>query len=424
MGMRYYASSTRGIGGRLKAAPADFRVVERPGVDPEPLDASPGDYPYLVVEATATGRDGHAVLDELATAMDIHPGRLAVAGTKDANAITTQWVTIRKGDPAALPSIEDVSLKPIGRLGRQLDFGDHASNAFEIVVRGAKPHDQIGAITAELEVTPGTVRVPNFFGHQRFGSRRAITHVVGRHLLHGDAQSAVETYLTASSPHEPPRTRSARADIADALDEGDIDAALSATPGYLNYERQLLNTLSEHDDDAHRAALDCLPWSLTRLFVHAVQSHAFNEFVSERIRRGLSLSEPYPGDSIGFVDDAGRIDPDRTQVVTESRLQAARRHCERNRAAVVAPLVGPDTPPFEGTIGQVYRSVLDGLGLTREDFESVPGIDASGTWRPISVTTSIEVDSEPLMFSFELPPGCYATVVLREYLKVDPRRMA
>jgi tRNA pseudouridine13 synthase len=37
------------------------------------------------------------------------------------------------------------------------------------------------------------------------------------------------------------------------------------------------------------------------------------------------------------------------------------------------------------------------------------------------VGTDIEIDRDPLTLSFSLPRGSYATAVLREYLKVDPR---
>lgn len=419
MGLRYYASGTPGIGGRLKTKETDFVVVERPGLSVQPLDAESGPYPYLVVEATATGRDTHAVLAEIADAMRIHPGRIAISGTKDANAVTTQWLTIRSVDPPQLPTIDGVQFTPVGRLGRQLEFGDHVGNEFEIIVREATHPDRVDTITADLG--GDRVTVPNFFGHQRFGARRSITHVVGRHLVRGDTRAAVETYLTASSPYEPDRTQTARAAIADALADGDADGALATTPGYLTYERQLLSSLVEHGADAYDDALESLPWSLTRLFVHAVQSLAFNELLSERLRRGWSLTTPLVGDTIAFVDDDGRIDTDRVQVVTDRRHRVATRHCERERAAVVGPLVGPETPRFDGEVGRVYRTVLDGLGIEREMFINANG--AAGTWRPLAVITDLEVSADPVTFTFELPPGSYATVVLREYCKVDPSKM-
>lgn len=423
MGMRYYVSAGRGSGGRLKATPTEFRVTERPGIEPEALDADDGDYPYLVVEAIATGRDTNGVIEAIASALSIHPGRVSAAGSKDANAVTTQWLSIRGIDAGDLPAIEDVELTPIGRFGRQLEFGDHAGNAFEIGVSDMTDPAQLAAIHDELR-EGAVVSVPNYFGHQRFGTRRAITHDVGRQLLRDEYRAAVETYLTASSPQEPPRTRQARRDIADALVDADVEGALAATPGYLDYERRLLEVLHEGGADPYRRAIEALPWSLTRLFVHAVQSHIFNELVSERLRRGLSVTEPVVGDVICFVDAAGVPDPDRAQPVTESRLSAARRHCARDRAAIVGPLVGPETPTFSGQIGHLTEAVLAGVGLCRESFADIEVATAGGTWRPLALSTAVDLDVETASFAFELPPGAYATVLLREYCKVAPDQLA
>lgn len=424
MGMRYYVSSADGIGGRLKGEPADFRVIERPGLDCRPVDADTGDYPYLVVEATATERDTNGVIEAIARAMDVPPQAVGVAGTKDANAVTTQWVSIRTNrcDPPA--SLDGIELEAVGRLGRQLEFGDHAGNRFEVVVREATDGGRIEAVADALTGEDGRTTVPNFFGHQRFGARRAITHVVGNQLLSGEYRQAVETYLTASSPHEPERTRRARQAVADALASDDLEGAAAALPGYLTYEQRLVDAMADADGDPHRAAIEALPWSLVRMFVHAVQSHVFNELVSERLRRGISLVEPQVGDTVCFVDDAGRVDTERAQPVTARRLDTARRHCDRGRAVVVGPLVGPETPAFEGPVGRCYEAVLGGLGLSRETFADVAVTDVETVWRPLALSTELSIGTWPPTFAFALPPGSYATVVLREFLKVDPVRMA
>jgi tRNA pseudouridine13 synthase len=67
--------------------------------------------------------------------------------------------------------------------------------------------------------------------------------------------------------------------------------------------------------------------------------------------------------------------------------------------------------------------VLDDLELSPADF-SLPGeFDSTGTRRAVLVRTDVAVTLEPLTFSFSLPSGSYATTVLREYLKVDPREL-
>ncbi len=423
IGMRYYISSTPGIGGRVKETPTDFRVTEQPGITPEPIDADPGAYPFLVVEATATDRDTHDLLASLAAAMDIHPQQIAVSGTKDANAVTTQWLTINKVEPADLVEIAGVDLAVVGRYGRQLEFGDHEGNTFEVVVRNASNPDRIGDITEELTTEDGAISFPNYFGHQRFGIRRVNTHEIGRHLLAADYESAVTSYLTESSAHEPERTRQAREDIASALVDGDTTAALDATPGYLHHEKRMLNVLVEEGPEAYQAAFEALPWSLQHLFIHAVQSYVFNEVVSERLRRRIPLDRPTVGDAVCFADEDGRIDPSTVQLVTDRRLNTTIRHCNRGKATVVGPLIGGETLELDGEPGCILDSILSNLGIERESFATNPISKIEGSWRPYRQRTDLTTTLDPPRFRFSLDSGTYATVLLREYLKVDPLQM-
>ncbi|MFP4628125.1 MAG: tRNA pseudouridine(13) synthase TruD [Halobacteriales archaeon] len=427
VGMRYYRSDAPGVGGRLKADPADFRVEERPGVELEALEADPGAYPYLVVEATLEDWDTHRFVDRLARAMGIHPGRVGWAGTKDANAVTTQWLSVRGVESSSLPTIEGAELAPVGRLGRQLEFGDHAGNAFAITVRGARDEGRAGRVTADLAGDDGRPVVPNFFGMQRFGTRRPITHRVGRAILRGRHCEAVRRYLGSSTAHEPDRTRRFRAAVEESgLREDRLEDLLERCPGYLGHERRLLEALAGAgavEDDTCRSALESLGWSLARLFVHAVQSHAFNEILSERLRRDLPLDRPVEGDVICMRADGG-LRTDRPQRVDGRRLQAARRHCERGRAAVTAPLVGPDTGFAGGEPGRIERAVVAGLGLEPAAFQTSGPFRAGGDRRALAIHPEVTVAGDPPTFRFELPPGAYATVVMREYCKVDPLDMA
>ena len=64
----------------------------------------------------------------------------------------------------------------------------------------------------ELEVIGG---IPNFFGHQRFGTTRPITHLVGKALVQGDFEEAAMLFLAKPSVHEHPASRQARQELED-----------------------------------------------------------------------------------------------------------------------------------------------------------------------------------------------------------------
>ena len=436
VGIDYYVSEPDGIGGRLKERPEDFRVRELERFDAEPVDANTADYPHLIVRATLRGWDTHDFAGKLSDELRISRERIDWAGTKDKQAITTQLFTIRDVEPGDLPELGGTEIEVLGRAGRSLRFGDLAGNAFEIAVREPEHPENVGAITDELRefVNAGenVVGVPNYFGQQRFGSQRPVTHEVGLAIARDDWEGAVMAYVGNPDEAEREASREARAYVEETRD---WQGALDRLPDRLGYERAMLHTLVEREaagesagPEDFRAALEAVPTNLQRLFVNAAQSYAFNRILSERLARGLPFDRPVAGDVVAFADRSAPEglalpDIDRLQPVTESRVETVARHCERGRAFVTAPLVGTETELADGEPGEIEREVLEDLGLSPGDF-SLPGeFDSSGTRRAIAVTTELAVERDPLTFSFQLPKGSYATVLLREFLKVDPLSM-
>jgi len=129
---------------------------------------------------------------------------------------------------------------------------------------------------------------------------------------------------------------------------------------------------------------------------------------------------PVEGDVVCFADGDGLPDPGRTQIVDEGRLRTVRRHCERGRAFVTAPLVGTDTEFGAGEPAAIVRDVLDDLDLDRGSFDRPGEFGSTGTRRAIRITTELDLGSDPLTLRFSLPKGSYATVLAREFLKTDP----
>ena len=435
VGMAWYASDDDGTGGRIRAAPGDFRVREIEGVDPEPLQADPAAYPHLLVRATLRDWDTNAFASALSDRLGISRERVAWAGTKDKRAVTTQLLSVDGVDPHDLPSIPDADLTAVGRFGRRLRFGDLAGNAFEVVVREPDRPDAVEAVTADLRAFAGggegdrddsgdgPVGVPNFFGMQRFGSRRPVTHVVGRRIVEGDWEGAVLAYVGNPHEAEPEATRAARRYVGETRD---WEGGLARMPDHLGYERALLHSLAEsggEDPGDFRAALESLPTNLQALFVNAAQSEAFNRMLSERLARGLPFHRAVEGDVVCFAETVGDLtvpDAHRTQRVTADRVETVNRHVERGRAFVTAPLVGTDVALGRGEPGDVERAVLDDLGFRPGDFDLPGRFGSRGTRRAVLVRTDLSVDGDPLCFSFALPKGSYATVLLREYLKTAP----
>jgi tRNA pseudouridine13 synthase len=439
VGMDYYVSDADGVGGRLRDTPEDFRVREREAFAAEPVDADPDAYPHLLVRATLRDWDTNDFAGTLASRLGISRERVSWAGTKDKRAVTTQLFSLDGVVPDALPELPDAEVTVVGRTGRPILFGDLAGNAFEVVVRDPERVGNVAAVTDDLRAfgdatttdgaeTP-TVGVPNYFGQQRFGSRRPVTHEVGLAVVRGDWREAVGAYVGNPADREPERTRAARrlVDREMASASPAWQDVLAQYPSHLGYERAMLHHLAESRDgaDDFRGALEAVPTNLQRLFVNAAQSYIFNRIVSERLARGLPFTEPVAGDVVCFAErDAPgeRVvpDADRTQVVTADRVRAVTRHCERGRAFVTAPLVGTGTDLADGEPGDIERSVLDEAGIAPAAFDLPGEFHSTGTRRAVLVRTALTVSRPPLTLRFDLPPGSYATVLLREYLKCDP----
>jgi len=434
IGIDWYVSDADGIGGRIKDRPGDFRVTEIERFEPDPLSADPGGYPHVLLRVRLRGWDTHDFASALSDALGISRERVSWAGTKDKHAVTTQLFSVERGDPDGIAAVDfdGVAIEILGRTGRPILFGDLAGNRFQVTVRDPEEPGRVAAITNSLSrfgAGEDRIGVPNLFGQQRFGSRRAVTHEVGLDIVSGDWEGAVLTYVGNPDEREPAGTREARAFVEETRDWA---GATERLPDRLGYERAICQRLATNGADEpadFRAALGALPENLQQLFVNAAQSYVFNRICSERLGRGIPFDEPVAGDVICFADrdtPDGVVLPDldRTQLLTGDRLGTGRRHVERGRAFVTAPLVGTDTEFGEGEPAAISRDVLAEVGIDRSDFELPDPFGSTGTRRAILVETDLTVEHDPLTFAFALPKGSYATVLLREYLKVDPAAMS
>jgi len=99
LGIHWYASDAEGIGGRLRTTAEDFIVEEIP---PEKKQTTG---PFLICRLTKKNWELQHAIKEIAKRLGISHRRIGFAGTKDRNAITTQWISLYNVTPEQVAAI-------------------------------------------------------------------------------------------------------------------------------------------------------------------------------------------------------------------------------------------------------------------------------------------------------------------------------
>lgn len=412
LGMRYYASDYNGIGGRIRSTPEDFRV------DEIPLEQKGGTTgPFLICSLEKTNWELQHAVKEIAKRLGISHRRIGWAGTKDRNAITRQRISIYNvtAEQVAAVRLKDIILEPVGHANEALSLGDLQGNRFDLIIRDFDSSDLKKAVhTITQTIADG---VPNYFGLQRFGVIRPLTHRVGEWILRGDYEQAVVTYIGKEYPGEPEPIKAIRSAYFTTRDPG---PALRDLPLHLAYERAMLHHLYSHPND-YEGALRELPPKLLSLFISAFQSYLFNCALSQRFDDGYTLIDPVAGDRLLFLNG-------RTDTVTGTNSNAVSIHIRRGRCSIAIFMPGKQKPESKNPVDDVTEALLATHNITAEDFNRASRFVQTkfdGAYRPISLKTAIEssTTNNSLRLKFTLPPGHYATTVCREFMKADPVRM-
>ena len=436
LGIQTYATKTPGVGGIIRQLLDDF-VVEELLVDDSLAQVSPlveaweptGEGRYLICVLVKRRWDTFLAVKEIANRLRISQKRIRFAGIKDTKALTAQHISLQNVSPNKVndAQIKDIKLYPKrfsrDRMYSQLIKG----NRFHITVRGIKHPSSVAkerakSIQDEIDKVGG---IPNFFGHQRFGTIRPNTHKIGKHLTLGDVEKAALVFLAKPSAHEHPEAREARQNLQDTMDFGE---AFERFPRFLRYERYMLRHLAKYPKD-FVGAFRKLPRRLRKLFVQGYQSYLFNRFISERILKGIPLDEPQIGDYTIKIDEHG-LPTEEYDQATVTNLQTIEQLVKGRKMCVAAPLVGTKQPPSKGVQGEIEKEILEAENVTPEKFQIpfMPEATAQGRVRVIlnpvwnllqeDIAEDQENPEEQIMkLGFTLNRGSYATVLLREFMK-------
>jgi tRNA pseudouridine13 synthase len=264
---------------RLKQRIGDFRVREL--LSREYL-APAGDHRvYRVTKRKLTSDEAARAL---AAEAGVTPGEVQLAGLKDRQGITIQYMSLAHGREVRIESAE-LKIEPVGFARVALSSEHSHGNAFELTVRALR-HSDVARLRASLPLVRehGTI---NYFDDQRFGN---LTHGQGwifKELCAGRSEQALRSLLGARSPRDDERHRR----FKDALEAswGDWRACRDAA-GRFGAHHSIFEHLARQSGD-FAGAFEHVATRLKLIHLYAWQSHLWNRAAAELVRELVPVPE-------------------------------------------------------------------------------------------------------------------------------------
>ncbi|KAM8861797.1 pseudouridylate synthase 7 homolog isoform 1-T2 [Synchiropus picturatus] len=380
-------------------------------------------------------KDTMDAINVLSKFLRLRPNMFSYMGTKDKRAITVQEIAVLKVTAERLAHLNkclmNLKLGNFSYKNHPLKLGELQGNHFTVVIRNISGTDaQVHKAMTSLQET-GFI---NYYGMQRFGTTAVPTQHVGRAILRNDWSEVVDLILKPRPGAEKEFLVRCREEWAKTQDP---EAALKKLPNKRCVEGQLLRGLSMHGKKNIVTAFGLIPRNNRLMYIHSYQSVVWNTMVSRRIEAfGL---KPVEGDLV--------LKGTTAQVLSAEEVEKHTIH------DIVMPLPGYDVIYPTHHVGKGYRELLSADGLDIDNMRhKVKDYSLSGAYRrvvirPTDVSWEViqyddprislvhtdfeKLENKPapvfnkegkfraLRMEFSLPPSTYATMAIREVLKLD-----
>jgi len=381
IGITIYSTEFNGIGGKIRVDPEDFQVTEIISQRAQnSINAKEG---YAVYKLKKKKIDTNHALSDVFRKKGI---RLKSLGLKDASAITEQFVCSRnKGKTIENFSTEKYSLEKIGFAKKPLSKKDMISNHFKIKISDCS--DDLSSF-AEYD------KILNFYGYQRFGSKRPVTHLIGKAILQRDFNKAVELILSFTSPYDSKENTEIREKLSD---KENYQKYFDQVPYQMDIEKIVLKEMIEHGDALR--AIRSIQISLRRFYIQAYQSFLFNQSLSLAFSDGEDMFEAQSGDvCFDFHGIIGKY------------VKGLDQH-------LALPFVGYSYYKKTRFDYQISK-ILEQEEITPKDFfiKEMQEVSSEGGFRQTAIHCS-DFSSYETTIEFSLSRGSFATILLREIMK-------
>tara|TARA_Y100001960_G_scaffold26422_1_gene23277 strand:+ start:260 stop:1456 length:1197 start_codon:yes stop_codon:yes gene_type:complete len=381
IGISVYTTKSSSISGKIKQNENDFSVKEV--LSEKAIDSFDNDEGHAVYLLKKSGIDTNHALADIGKRYGLV---LKSLGLKDANAKTEQYVYAYK----KINSLEEYngkkySAQRVGFVKKPISKKDMLGNYFEI---------RVSDLNDTLPSFSGNENILNFFGYQRFGSKRPITHLVGKSIIKGDYEEAIEYLLSFSSKYDSEKNNEIRKLISERNSESEI---IELLPYSMDIERNLLRQLSNDNDSKN--AIRSIPLTLRRFYIQAYQSFLFNK----------TLSLAYEFEEQLFAPENDDVCFDKNFVLGKFENDSSQK--------LAIPLVGHSYYK-KSRFDYYIKKVLEEELLTPKDFfiKDFQELSIDGGFRNASINY-LNFQIHENLIKFQLSRGSYATIVLREILK-------
>ncbi|XP_030630384.1 pseudouridylate synthase 7 homolog isoform X1 [Chanos chanos] len=414
-----------------KKALAEVRTVSAPRKHSWPKNR--GSFCHFVLYKE--NKDTMDAINVLSKFLRVRPNVFSYMGTKDKRAITVQEIAVLKISAERISHLNKCLMNfKLGNFSYKkhpLKLGELQGNHFTVVLRNISgTEEQVEQAMTSLRDT-GFI---NYYGMQRFGTTAVPTHQVGRAILQNNWNEVIDLILKPRPGAEKGYLVRCREEWAQSQDP---EAALKKLPVKRCVEGQLLRGLSKYGKKNIITAFGLIPRNNRLMYIHSYQSYVWNTMVSRRVEVfGLKAVE---GDLVLRGGTAHVLSSDEVE--------------NHSIHDVVMPLPGYDVIYPTHEIGKGYRGMLSADNLDIDNMRhKVRDYSLAGAYRRILIRpqdvswelihyddprvplvhTDVEkLEGKPapvylkegkyraLRMEFSLPPSTYATMAIREVLKMD-----
>lgn len=404
-GIEFYSTSFEGIGGVIKKNNDDFEVKELIYQDfldkLTPISITKNKIPIYGI--SKKGIDSNHAIILLQKKLGIN---FKIIGIKDAKATTFQYAsTLLTKKTYANHSIGNIHINLIGYSQKPLDKSILIGNKFKIKI--ANPNIQSEKRLKKIFYSE-LVNVGNYYGLQRFGSERLVTHLVGKSILQRKFDKAADLLLTYTTKYDTKYSKEIRQKLRDLKNRPEL---VKWIPHGMDLERNIANAVVKRKDPV--SVLRAIPINIRRLFVQAFQAFVFNKTLSKFIEMEIDLFRCERDDLCFEVYDNfifGKIKK------FNGNDDLSIRHIP------IIKLPGYSVNLGKNKFDQILKSILYDEKIEEKDFyiKEMQELSESGGYRPAGLLfkdLKYGIDNDSILVEFSIPKGSYATTILREIMK-------